>query len=119
MDSKRILIIDDEVGITETVAAIFRYYGHHVDTANDGIDGLNLIKSGPYDLILLDIVMPGMHGNEVYAEIQKIAPTSRVIVITGYSDDHQLVKRIRKQGIKELFHKLFDFDTLVDSIKTL
>ena len=119
MDLKRILIIDDEVGITETIAEIFRFYGHHVDTANDGIDGLNLIKSSAYDLILLDIVMPGMHGNEVYAEIQKIRPAARVIVITGYSDDHQLVKQIREQGVSELFHKPFDFDTLVDSIKTL
>ena len=119
MDLKRILIIDDEVGITETIAEIFRYYGHHVDTANDGIDGLNLIKSNRYDLILLDIVMPGMHGNEVYTEIQKIEPTSRVIVITGYSDDHQLVKQIREQGVSELFHKTFDFDALIGTIKTL
>ena len=80
---------------------------------------MNLIKNGTYDLVMLDIVMPGLNGVEVYAQIQKMNLPCKVVVITGYSDDHKLVHRIKKEGVKDLFHKPFDFDAIVDVVKSL
>jgi YesN/AraC family two-component response regulator len=82
-----ILIVDDE---TETVNElkyfINRIIEAKVDTAHNGTDGFNLIKDNDYDLVFLDIKMPGMNGLDVMRKIKAIKPLPDTLVITGYSD---------------------------------
>src|SRR5258708_23112847 len=61
----RILIIDDEAGIRESLETLLSLEGYSVDTANDGESGLNTIGQRSYDLVLLDLALPGLNGIEI------------------------------------------------------
>ena len=75
-----ILIIDDEKSIRRTLREILEYEGYKVEEANDGIEGLNLLKEKPFDAILLDIKMPKMDGMEVLDKIQLSNMDTPVII---------------------------------------
>ena len=82
---RRILIVDDEVAVRETLAEILEGAGHRVATAASGWEALERLKESLYDLILTDMRMPDMDGRGLYREIQKRWPqqAGRVIFITG------------------------------------
>ncbi len=81
----RILVVDDEKVIRDLVKRVLSGEGYQVDTADNADDALNMIEGKRYNLILLDIKMPGMGGAELYRRIQKIAKSlaRRVVFITG------------------------------------
>ena len=81
----RILIVDDEPDTCENLADIFTDLGYQVDTAADGFAALDLIKSKPYDVALLDLRMPGMDGLELYRRIREISAGTVAIVVTAYA----------------------------------
>ena len=69
--AKKILIIDDDIAITESLKVLLGVKGYDVETSSDGLDGLEKAKTVSPDLIVLDLFLPGMNGPEVYAEIKK------------------------------------------------
>lgn len=81
----KIMVIDDEKVIRDLAKRVLGGEGYEVDTVGNADDALKMIESQRYNLILLDIKMPGMHGVELYRHIQKIAKSlaRRVIFITG------------------------------------
>jgi two-component system NtrC family sensor kinase len=81
----RILVVDDEKVIRDLVKLVLAGEGHEVHTVDNADDALKKIKSQRYNLILLDIKMPGMDGAALYRRIQKIAKSlaRRVVFITG------------------------------------
>jgi CheY-like chemotaxis protein len=81
----RILIVDDEPGILQFLRKVLTDEGHEVETADNVPDALDRIQSDRYNLILLDIKLPGLSGIELYKRIPKIARslTKRVVFITG------------------------------------
>ena len=85
MDSGRILIVDDELILRESLARWLERDGHKVTTAANGEEGLELIKNDPFDIMLADIKMPGMSGIELYHCIQATDPAlaQRILFITG------------------------------------
>src|SRR5687768_13805603 len=70
-----ILLVEDERAIAEAVALNLREEGYHVDTAFRGEDGLRLAASGGYDLILLDLMLPGVDGRDICRAIRKKSQT--------------------------------------------
>lgn len=81
---RRILVIDDEQMVRETLSKFLGYHGHTVVTAASGPEGLTLFEPEKFDLVLTDYYMPGMSGDKVAAEIKSRAPQQPVIAVTGY-----------------------------------
>lgn len=79
----KILIIDDEKGICEEFRDILQDDGHEVEVAHNGPDGLQLVGVKDFDLIFLDVLMPRMEGNEVFARIRKIKNVP-VAIMSGF-----------------------------------
>ncbi len=86
MSARRILVVDDELNIVELVAAYLRKEGYQVYTATDGISGLKAARSVRPDLIVLDIMLPGMEGLELLAQLRRESNVY-VILLTAKSDE--------------------------------
>jgi PAS domain S-box-containing protein len=93
MGEGRILVMDDEKHVRDTVAAMLNSLGYKVTTSVDGAEAIELYKDAkesgqPYDAVIVDIVVPGgMGGRETIQRLMEIDPEVRVIVSSGYSDD--------------------------------
>ena len=79
----RILVVDDDVAVQSTVRLLLERAGHSVVTAGDGRKGLSLCETGDFDLLFLDIFMPGMVGLETMRMVRQHRPLMPIIVISG------------------------------------
>ncbi len=107
MDSKPILIVDDEKNIRLTLSQALESVGIETDTAANGEEALARLKEKEFGLMLLDIRMPGMDGMEVLRRLRKIRPDIRVIMITAYGTIESAVEAIRL-GAVDFLQKPFD-----------
>ncbi len=80
---KRLLVVDDDDEIRELLEFDLSHSGYSVDTACDGMEGLNKAVSGLYDLILLDVMMPKMNGFDVCKNLRKVKPDIPVLLLTA------------------------------------
>ena len=85
--STRVLIVDDEIDLAETLAIQLRLRGFQVDTAHNGADALKLARACDYDAIVSDVLMPRMDGQQLYEHLTMERPrlASRLIFMTAYS----------------------------------
>jgi CheY-like chemotaxis protein len=79
----KILIVDDDTAVQVTIRLLLERAGHSVVTANDGRKGLALFEAGDFDLLFLDIFMPGMDGFETMRMVLQQKPLTPIIVISG------------------------------------
>jgi len=79
----RLLLCDDSPTERTSLAQILRRHGYDVDEAADGAAALLLLKTRPYDLVLLDLQMPGVDGFDVLAHVQRHNPELPVVVLSG------------------------------------
>jgi CheY-like chemotaxis protein len=79
----KILVVDDDVAVQATIRILLERAGHSVDAAGDGRKGLALFEAGDFDLLFLDIFMPGMDGLETMRLIHQKRPLTPIIVISG------------------------------------
>lgn len=86
MEKAKILVIDDEPGILNVVIAYLRSEGFDYRTASDGVDGLKVIHSYQPDLIILDVMLPGMDGMEVLSQLRRES-NAYVIMLTARSEE--------------------------------
>jgi two-component system, NtrC family, nitrogen regulation response regulator NtrX len=112
----KILIIDDEKAICNTLAEILQYEKYEVDIANDGAEGVKKVQATSYDLILCDIKMPKMDGLEVLAKIQEINPEIPVVMISGHGNIETAVDAIRK-GAYDYISKPPDLNRLLVTVR--
>jgi two-component system sensor histidine kinase/response regulator len=106
-----ILVIDDERGIREGCRRALTPLGYKVEVADTGAAGLRELREGSFDLILLDLMMPGMSGMEALDRIHEIDPDIVVIIITGYATVEAAVRTIKK-GAYDFISKPFTSDDL-------
>lgn len=101
MEKKRILIIDDERNIRMTLTFCLESEGYVIDTAINGEEGLDILlnQGKKYDLILLDIKMPGKSGMEVLKELREKENSSNVIMMTAYGTIKEAVLAIKLNAI--------------------
>lgn len=111
----KILVIDDERSIRNTLRDILDNEGYKVDDAEDGIEGLKLVNSKKYDVILLDIKMPRMDGLEVLEHIMKITDTP-VVMISGHGTIETAVEAIKK-GAFDYIAKPLDLNRLLITLR--
>jgi two-component system response regulator HydG len=81
---RTILVVDDEADNCSNLADILEDLGFLVDTASNGDTALEMVRSRPYDVVLLDLKMPGMDGLEVYRQIKKLRARTIAIVISAH-----------------------------------
>ena len=114
----RVLIIEDEIVTAEAVKDALALDDISADIASNGKSGLEKFSSQNYDLILLDLKMPGLSGDEVLSEIRKQDPFIDVIIYTNYTDFAD-IKKLANIGIGGYINKgaKADLSELIDAIK--
>ncbi len=108
---QRILLIDDDRVIGVTCKRILAADGHEVQCCEDPQAGLKAALSGDFDLVLLDLKMPGVHGLEILREIKAAGVPSEVVIITGHAAVDSAVEAM-KQGAADYLCKPFSPDQL-------
>jgi PAS domain S-box-containing protein len=121
LEGSRILVVDDDTGVRESLAEILRADGCEVVTAADGRDALRKMESGSFHVVLSDVVMPEMDGYELFLEVRRRAPQTKVILMTAfYYDKDHVLKRSRLNGLDGvLFKKPIDPARLRDTLRGL
>jgi DNA-binding response OmpR family regulator len=114
----RVLVIEDDREMAETVAAGLRHAGMAVDVALDGAAGLDRALASDYDVIVLDRDLPGMHGDEVCGSLIAASCRSRVLMLTAAAAVEDLVGGL-SLGADDYLPKPFDFPVLVARIGAL
>ncbi|MCD6385051.1 response regulator [Candidatus Sumerlaeota bacterium] len=109
---KRVLVVDDEPVVCQSVKRILEHRGFEVHPTMSGKEALSRLESTPYDIVLLDLRMPDMDGYEMLQAIKERWPDVKVIVITGYASVESAVKCIRT-GAEEYLAKPFTPSELV------
>jgi len=84
MNGLKVLIIDDEVVFSENMAKLLNTRGYQAKTANGGEEGIQALKKETYDVVVLDLKMPGMNGIETLKKIKEINVHLQVILLTGH-----------------------------------
>ena len=112
---KKILLVDDEPGILRVLSIKLRVSGYDVITASHGQEALDLIRSASPDIVLLDVIMPGIDGFEVLKELRI---TSRLPVI-AYSAGTSNMQEALRLGANDFVNKPFDVNELVKRVGLL
>ena len=92
----RILVIDDEAAIRDSMKMILEYEGYDFAGAASGQDGLTIIEREPPDVVFLDIKMPGMDGLEVLSRVKAINDTLPVVIVSGHATIETAVEATKK-----------------------
>jgi len=112
-----VLIIDDEPMILNIAAEILEQSGFSVITAADGEEGLAKFRQNPdTSLVLLDLTMPRMSGDEVFRELRKIKPTVRVLLSSGYNEQ-DTTSRFAGKGLAGFIQKPYGAEQLVEAVR--
>jgi DNA-binding NtrC family response regulator len=111
MRSKAILIVDDEFSVRDSLRRWFAKQGYRTEAAKDASEALERIEESPWDVVILDIKMPGMDGLELQRRIREIDPALIVIMITAYASVETAVRAL-KEGAHDYVTKPVDPDEL-------
>jgi DNA-binding NtrC family response regulator len=112
----RILVIDDERSIRNTLKDILEYEKYEVDLAEDGQKAIEKVKTAEYDIVLCDIKMPGMDGIEVLEHLTAMTPDTPVVMISGHGNIDTAVESIKK-GAFDYIEKPLDLNRLLITIR--
>ena len=107
-----ILTLDDDPIITSTIQAYFQRSGYHVDVENNPYTAIERIRTGSYDILLLDFLMAPICGDQVVEEIRKFNKELFIILLTGHKSMAPPVKTIRQLDIQGYYEKNDRFDQL-------
>ncbi|UCD58557.1 MAG: response regulator [Candidatus Hydrogenedentota bacterium] len=116
MGKSKILVIDDEKRMCDSIKVLLSNIGYEVDTAENGRTGIERLKSRHYDLVITDLMMPELDGFAVMKYIKENCQSTLVIVITGYASVESAVRAIRS-GAYDYILKPFDFEIIKISVE--
>lgn len=112
-----ILVIDDEGGIRESLEVLLSLEGYSVKLAPDGEHGLRMLEMESFDLVLLDLALPGQSGLDLLPQIKERQPETPVIMITAYGTVENVVEAIRA-GAENFVQKPWDNEKLLADIRS-
>jgi CheY-like chemotaxis protein len=105
---KRILVVDDEQCIADTLSAILRNVGYEATAVYDGHSALAECESAPPDLVISDVMMPGGNGIEMAIEIRRRYPECKILLFSGVAASADLLEAARLRG--------YDFELLAKPV---
>jgi DNA-binding response OmpR family regulator len=111
-----ILIVDDDITLCQALNEELREVGYATDFVHDGDQALLMMSSKSFDLVLLDLKMPGKDGFEVLEEMNEKKIITKVIVLTAYADVKSAIDSA-KMGASDFISKPYDFDELLITIR--
>ena len=114
----RILIVEDESRIADFLQRGLRAEGHFCVIANDGESGLSLALEGDFDLLLLDMMLPGMHGREVCQQLRMNKINTPLIILSAMDSLDDVIAGLR-MGADDYMTKPFSFEELLARIETV
>ena len=114
--AKKVLVIDDEESIVFMISEVLSDLGHEVAGAVTPEEGLERFEETDFDLVLVDIMMPGMNGYELTDTLLSRDPDAKILVNTGYPDD-PLVQKALDRGAIGIVRKPFEIDKIFDYLK--
>jgi DNA-binding NtrC family response regulator len=114
----RILVVDDEADIRESLETLLSLEGYNVDLAQNATEGLHRLTTRPYDLILLDLMMPDRSGMDVLHDIRERDTETPVVLITAYGSVEVAVQAL-KSGANDYFSKPWDNEKLLLEISRM
>jgi len=112
-----ILVVDDLKSIRMTLGRVLEDEGYNVVLAEDGYQAIEVAKQTSFDLIFMDIKMPGINGVQTFREVKKINPQAAVIMMTAYSVE-DLVREALEEGAYAVVYKPFDIENIVSIIES-
>jgi DNA-binding response OmpR family regulator len=112
----RVLVVDDEPRIVSFVSRALSAEGFQVDSAMDGARGLDLARTGGYELVVLDLLLPSLDGVSLLQELMEARPAQRVLVLSAVSDVETKV-RCLEFGASDYLSKPFSLAELVARIR--
>ena len=118
MGKTNILVVDDLRSIRLALGAILEDKGHNAVTVENGYQAIEAVRKSHFDVIFMDIKMPGINGVQTFREIKKIDPKAAVVMMTGYSVE-DLVKEALEEGAYAVVYKPFDIDRIIAIIEEL
>jgi CheY-like chemotaxis protein len=114
--SRRVLVVDDEPSICEGVESVLTRAGYEVKKAFSGEEAIVMNQQEEFDLILMDLIMPGMDGADTCAEIRRLRPKAKVVAISGSPAGSRVEKFIRSGGIEVFLYKPFGKEELLAGV---
>ena len=119
-EKRTILVVDDEPEIRKLVGAMVGKFGCNVLTADSGEHALKLYKNnkGPIELLITDVVAPGMSGPMLADKLTEIQPGLKVLYISGYDNTHVVQKYVVEKG-HDLLSKPFTVDELQTKVRAM
>jgi putative nucleotidyltransferase with HDIG domain len=109
---KRIMVVDDDANLRQLIAEALSSCDYDITEAESGTDAIGMIMDGAYDLVITDMMMPGMSGMELLTQIREVKPETPVLVVTAYPATHLAVTAMKK-GAVDFLSKPFDIDNLL------
>ncbi|MFD7081440.1 response regulator transcription factor [Streptomyces sp. NPDC002181] len=114
----RILVVEDEEGLAESLRRGLSADGHWVDLAHDGHRGLDLARTGPYDAVLLDLMLPGLSGYEICARLRADGDPTPVLMLTAKDGEYDEAEGL-DCGADDYLTKPFSFVVLSARLRAL
>lgn len=117
----RILIIDDDTAMRHAMRATLERQGHQVAEAGDGKAGLKAYHESVFDLVVTDIIMPGMEGLETVMALKKFTPTLKIIAMSagGKGDAHDYLEMAGRFGATKTLRKPFTSEELMSTVEVV
>ncbi|KPJ51149.1 hypothetical protein AMJ40_00655 [candidate division TA06 bacterium DG_26] len=112
----KILVVDDDLGMCETLSDILEDKGYEVVTATDGRKAVEEAIGSDIQLVLMDIKMPGMNGVEACKVMKKEKPNLKVILMTAYAVESLMQEALRQDGIA-IFFKPLDIEKVINLLQ--
>jgi len=117
----KILIVDDRKDVRDTLSQMLTLEEHETVTAEGGQEGLEMIESGTFDAVLLDLQMPGLNGLQVIDSLEKSGniALNKIIVITGSSISSEELNALKKKGMFMWMRKPIDGKELESILRSI
>jgi len=117
LTGKRVLVVDADPSIRRSAHVLLSQLGCEVDTAKDGLEGQQLVRTIEYDVVVADIRLPDMNGYDFFHSLKELIPKTPVVLMTGFGyDANHCIVRARQEGLASVLYKPFRLDRIREAV---